>query len=124
MATASSRISLFLARLIGPVVAAVAIGVLANGAVYRGLSEEFVRSPSRVPRRRPHHPRRTANPSRILDQNARVTFDPPEDAPRCGGQASQSPTISSTRNAPVVENACQTSPNNRAAFKAFASLPP
>ena len=41
----SPRISLFLARLIGPVVVAVAIGVLANAAVYRSLSEEFVRSP-------------------------------------------------------------------------------
>jgi hypothetical protein len=44
----SPRISLFLARLIGPVVLAVAIGVLANGAVYRGLSEEFVRSPALI----------------------------------------------------------------------------
>jgi hypothetical protein len=43
-AIASPRISLFLARLIGPVVLAVAIGVLANGAIYRGLSEEFARS--------------------------------------------------------------------------------
>jgi hypothetical protein len=48
MATASPRISLFLARLIGPVVLAVAIGVLANGAIYRGLSEEFVRSPALI----------------------------------------------------------------------------
>jgi hypothetical protein len=49
MATvASPRISLFLARLIGPVVLAAAIGVLANGAVYRGLSEEFVRSPALI----------------------------------------------------------------------------
>jgi hypothetical protein len=48
MTTASPRISLFLARLIGPVVLAVAIGVLANGAVYRGLSEEFVRSPALI----------------------------------------------------------------------------
>src|SRR5262249_12509854 len=42
---ASPRISLFLARRGGPIVVAVAIGVLANGAVYRSLSEEFVRSP-------------------------------------------------------------------------------
>jgi len=45
---ASPRISLFLAKLLGPVVVAVAIGVLANGAVYRTLSEEFVRSPALI----------------------------------------------------------------------------
>jgi hypothetical protein len=45
---ASPRVSIFLARLIGPIFVVVAIGVLANGAVYRGLSQEFVRSPALI----------------------------------------------------------------------------
>jgi hypothetical protein len=45
---ASPRVSIFLARLIGPIFIVVAIGVLANGAVYRGLSQEFVRSPALI----------------------------------------------------------------------------
>jgi hypothetical protein len=36
--------SVYLARLIGPVVLAVGIGLLVNGAVYRALSEEFLAS--------------------------------------------------------------------------------
>jgi len=45
---ASPRVSIFLARLIGPIFVVVAIGVLANGAVYRALSQEFVRSPALI----------------------------------------------------------------------------
>jgi hypothetical protein len=45
---ASPRVSIFLARLIGPIFVVVAIGVLANGAVYRGLSQEFARSPALI----------------------------------------------------------------------------
>ena len=36
--------SIFLAKLIGPVVLAVAIGIFVNGAVYRLLADEFLRS--------------------------------------------------------------------------------
>src|SRR5262245_42838524 len=36
--------SIFLARLMGPVMAAIGIGALVNGAVYRTLAEEFLRS--------------------------------------------------------------------------------
>jgi hypothetical protein len=36
--------SIFLARLIGPLMLAVGIGVFANGAVYRLLADEFLRS--------------------------------------------------------------------------------
>ena len=36
--------SVFLARLIGPVMIAVAIGIFVNGTAYRALAEEFVRS--------------------------------------------------------------------------------
>src|SRR5437899_11662419 len=36
--------SVFLAKLIGPVAIAIAVGVLANAAVYRKLSEEFLAS--------------------------------------------------------------------------------
>jgi hypothetical protein len=42
--TASPRISLFLARLIGPIFVAIAIGVLVNGAVFRAIAEESLRS--------------------------------------------------------------------------------
>jgi hypothetical protein len=42
--TASPRISLFLARLLGPVFVAIAIGVLVNGAVFRAIAEESLRS--------------------------------------------------------------------------------
>src|SRR5262245_50900421 len=42
--TASPRISLFLARLIGPIFVVVAIGVLTNGAAYRSVSAELARS--------------------------------------------------------------------------------
>jgi hypothetical protein len=42
--TASPRISLFLARLIGPLFVVVAIGVLTNGAAYRSVSAELARS--------------------------------------------------------------------------------
>jgi hypothetical protein len=38
------RTSIFLAQLIGPVMLAVGIGMVANGAVYRELAEEFLRS--------------------------------------------------------------------------------
>ena len=41
---ASPRISLFLARLLGPVFVAIAIGVLVNGAVFRAIAEESLRS--------------------------------------------------------------------------------
>jgi uncharacterized membrane protein len=41
---ASPRISLFLARLLGPVFVAIAIGVLVNGAVFRAIAEEGLRS--------------------------------------------------------------------------------
>src|SRR5262249_57911548 len=41
---ASPRISLFLARLLGPLFVAIAIGVLANGAVFRAIAEEGLRS--------------------------------------------------------------------------------
>ena len=36
--------SVFLARLIGPVMLAVGIGVFVNGQVYRMLADEFLRS--------------------------------------------------------------------------------
>ena len=36
--------SIFLAKLIGPVVLAVAIGIFVNGAIYRLLADEFLRS--------------------------------------------------------------------------------
>ena len=36
--------SVFLAKLIGPVVLAVAIGIFVNGAIYRLLADEFLRS--------------------------------------------------------------------------------
>ena len=36
--------SIFLARLIGPIMLAVGIGVFVNGAVYRPLADEFLRS--------------------------------------------------------------------------------
>ena len=42
--TASPRISLLLARLIGPIFVVVAIGVLTNGAAYRSVSAELARS--------------------------------------------------------------------------------
>src|SRR5262249_9013124 len=41
---ASPRISLFLARLLGPLFVAIAIGVLVNGAVFRAIAEESLRS--------------------------------------------------------------------------------
>ena len=41
---ASPRISLFLARLLGPVFVTIAIGVLVNGAVFRAIAEESLRS--------------------------------------------------------------------------------
>jgi hypothetical protein len=41
---ASPRISLFLARLLGPLFVAIAIGVLVNGAVFRAIAEEGLRS--------------------------------------------------------------------------------
>jgi len=45
MATvASPRISLFLARLLGPIFVAIAIGVLVNGAVFHAIAEEGLRS--------------------------------------------------------------------------------
>ena len=45
MATvASPRISLFLARLLGPLFLAIAIGVLVNGAIFRAIAEEGLRS--------------------------------------------------------------------------------
>ena len=45
MATiASPRISLFLARLLGPLFLVIAIGVLVNGAVFRAIAEEGLRS--------------------------------------------------------------------------------
>ena len=36
--------SVFLARLIGPIMVAVGVGALVNGAVFRTLAEEFLRS--------------------------------------------------------------------------------
>ena len=36
--------SVFLARLIGPLMLAVGIGIFVNGAVYRALADEFLRS--------------------------------------------------------------------------------
>ena len=36
--------SIFLAKLIGPIMLAVAIGIFVNGAVYRVLADEFLRS--------------------------------------------------------------------------------
>jgi len=36
--------SVFLAKLIGPIMIAVGIGVFVNGAVYRALADEFLRS--------------------------------------------------------------------------------
>jgi uncharacterized membrane protein len=41
---ASPRISLFLAKLLGPIFVAIAIGVLVNGAVFRAIAEESLRS--------------------------------------------------------------------------------
>src|SRR5262249_60865705 len=41
---ASPRISLFLARLLGPVFVAIAIGVLGNGAVFRAIAGESLHS--------------------------------------------------------------------------------
>ena len=41
---ASPRISLFLARLLGPIFVAIALGVLVNGAVFRAIAEESLRS--------------------------------------------------------------------------------
>jgi len=41
---ASPRISLFLARLLGPIFIAIAVGVLVNGAVFRAIAEESLRS--------------------------------------------------------------------------------
>ena len=41
---ASPRISLFLARLLGPIFVAIAVGVLVNGAVFRAIAEEGLRS--------------------------------------------------------------------------------
>jgi hypothetical protein len=41
---ASPRISLFLARLLGPIFVAIALGVLVNGAVFRAIAEEGLRS--------------------------------------------------------------------------------
>jgi hypothetical protein len=41
---ASPRISLFLAKLLGPIFIAIAIGVLVNGAVFRAIAEESLRS--------------------------------------------------------------------------------
>jgi len=41
---ASPRISLFLARLLGPIFVAIAVGVLLNGAVFRAIAEEGLRS--------------------------------------------------------------------------------
>src|SRR5215831_14530595 len=41
---ASPRISLFLARLLGPIFIAIALGVLVNGAVFRATAEEGLRS--------------------------------------------------------------------------------
>ena len=40
----SPRISLFLARLLGPIFVTIAIGVLVNGAVFRAIAEEGLRS--------------------------------------------------------------------------------
>jgi hypothetical protein len=42
MTAPSLRISVFLARLLGPVCVAIAIGVLVNAAAYRGLAQEFL----------------------------------------------------------------------------------
>src|SRR5262249_61286516 len=44
MTAPSLRISVFLARLLGPVCVAIAIGVLVNGAAYRALAQEFLDS--------------------------------------------------------------------------------
>src|SRR5215510_981362 len=44
MTAPSPRISVFLARLLGPVCVAIAIGVLVNGAAYRAMAEEFLHS--------------------------------------------------------------------------------
>ena len=41
---ASPRISLFLARLLGPIFIAIAVGVLVNGAIFRAIAEESLRS--------------------------------------------------------------------------------
>ena len=41
---ASPRISLFLARLLGPIFIAIALGVLVNGAVFHAIAEESLRS--------------------------------------------------------------------------------
>jgi hypothetical protein len=41
---ASPRISLFLARLLGPIFVAIALGVLVNGAFFRAIAEEGLRS--------------------------------------------------------------------------------
>ena len=41
---ASLQTSVFLARLLGPVFVAIAIGVLVNGAVFRAIAEEGLRS--------------------------------------------------------------------------------
>src|SRR5262249_61163923 len=41
---ASPRISLFLARLLGPIFVIIAIGVLVNGAVFRAIAEESLHS--------------------------------------------------------------------------------
>ena len=38
--------SIFLARLIGPVMALVGVGVLANEAAFRKMAQEFLRSPA------------------------------------------------------------------------------
>src|SRR5947207_1558683 len=40
--------SVFLARLIGPVLVVVGIGVLANSTAYRALGQEFVRNPALI----------------------------------------------------------------------------
>ena len=44
MTAPSLRISVFLARLLGPVCVAIAIGVLINAAAYRAMAEEFLHS--------------------------------------------------------------------------------
>ena len=40
--------SIFLARLIGPVMAQVGVGVLANEAAFRKMAQEFLRSPALI----------------------------------------------------------------------------
>ncbi|MGB6914841.1 MAG: hypothetical protein WBE42_19145 [Pseudolabrys sp.] len=40
--------SIFLARLIGPVMALVGVGVLANEAAFRKMAQEFLRSPALI----------------------------------------------------------------------------